>query len=108
MKNSYPDSLLTFTAAFTQACLLYKHPDEIVDVPVKAGASTIHQLSIYKTTIGIKFDTISARKYFVLIYEAQQLLFVNKTRETYDHLKLPIPAESGIQANSKTCYRLKD
>lgn len=108
MKNSYSDSLLAFTAAYTQACILYKHSDEIADVPVKARASAIHQLCINNATIGIKFDTISVRKYFVLIYKAQQLVFVNKTRETYDHLKLPIPAESGVRANSETCYRLKD
>lgn len=108
MKTSYTDSLLTFTAAFTQACLLHKHNDEIAEVPVKTGLSTIPQSIINKTTIGIKFDTISARKYFVLIYKTQQLVFVNKTREKYDHLKLPIPAESGIKANLETCYKLGD
>ncbi len=102
MKNAYPDSLITLAAAITQASSIYKHNDEIAERPVKTGVSTIHQLTIDNTTIGIKFDTMSARKYFVLIYTTQQNVFVNKTMEKYDHLKLSIPVKSGIMANSKT------
>ena len=104
MKNAYPDSLITLAAAFTQACSIHNHNDEIAERPVKTRVSTIHQLTIENTTIGIKFDTMSARKYFVLIYKTQQKVFVNKTMEKYDHLKLPIPAKSGIKANTETSY----
>lgn len=103
MKYAYPDSLITMAAALTQACSIHKHNDEIDERPAKTGASTIHQLTIDNTTIGIKFDTMSSRKYFVLIYTTQQKVFVNKTMEKYDHLMLSIPAESGIKTKTETC-----
>lgn len=108
MKYSYPGSLITLTATFIKASSLYIQKNEIVHTPVKPEVSTNHQSSINKTTIGIKFDTISARKYFVLIYKTQQNVFVNKTIEKDDHLKLPIPAKSGMSVNPKICYRLED
>ncbi len=106
MKNSYPDSLITLAAAFTQACSLLIIRNENPVAQVKTGVSTIHKSAIknYKndTTVGIKFDTMSARKYFVLIHTTQQKSVVNKAMEKYDNLVLPLPAVSGEKANSES------
>ena len=102
MKNSYPDSLITLAAAITKACSLHVHSNEKGNSPVTTGVSTIHHSSINNNAvIGIKFDTMSARKYFVLIQTAQQNEVLNKTREKYDNLLLPIPPESGTKANTE-------
>lgn len=103
MKNSYPDSLITLAAAITKACSLHVHSNEKGNSPVTTGFSTIHHSSINNNNavVGIKFDTMSARKYFVLIQTAQQNEVLNKTREKYDNLLLPIPPESGTKANTE-------
>ncbi|HEV7782035.1 MAG TPA: hypothetical protein VGO58_12265 [Chitinophagaceae bacterium] len=77
MINSYPASLITITAAVTEACLLHtkkqwgiiKHKKSKVSKFLKLNDKQIH----LKTGVGIKFDNILARKYFVLIQSAQAL-----------------------------------
>ncbi len=85
MKYSYSDSLITMAAAIAQACSLYINRNDNSVAPVTSKASTFLQLDINNgnnsNTVGIKFDNLSARKYFVLIHTTQQYAVMSKTIE---------------------------
>ena len=94
MKYSYPDSLITLTAAVTHACTqaINKY-DKGVSVIKNKGSMFLKVVTNnYKdrSGVGIKFDNILARKYFALIHTAQQYVAMNKTIEKSELM----PAES--------------
>ena len=84
MKNSYPDSLITVTAAVTEACLLHAKKQSVAKA-LKTKVSGFLKLNdkqtSLKTGVGIKFDNILARKYFALIHSTQVKAALNKATE---------------------------
>lgn len=88
MKYSYSDSLITLVAAFAGA------QKKIAPHPVRtvAGKNTdtttdgkLNSINHCETgNVGIKFDNISARKYFALIHYSRQLPGMNKATEKED------------------------
>jgi hypothetical protein len=76
-------------AAITHACSLYANRKEHTVSQLATETSLFFQLDINNNncnTIGIKFDNISARKYFALIHTTQQYAAVNKATEKDDDL----------------------
>ena len=94
MKNSYPDSLITLTAAVTLACSQAINDNGVSGIKTKGSMFQNVVTNNYKgrAGVGIKFDNISAGKYFVLIRTAQQHAVAN---ETIEKLAL-IPTESHV------------
>lgn len=91
MKYSYPDSLISLTAAIAQACSLYSHKqDDLVEDQSKDSAR--RKLKTNKTEnenrVGIKFDNILTRKYFVLIHTTQEHIVLNNILEKPDDSSL--------------------
>ncbi len=85
MINSYPASLITVAAAFTDACLLQAKKQLGIVAHKKSKVSRFLKLNgkqtYLKPGVGIKFDNILARKYFVLIQSTQKRSALNKTTE---------------------------
>jgi hypothetical protein len=85
MKYSYTDSLLTLAASVTQACSLHINKKNNAVAYITAEGSTDQFETItypHKCRVGIKFDNISARKYFVLIHTTQRFAVINKNKES--------------------------
>ena len=76
MKYSYPDSLITLAAAVTQACSLYVNKSNKPVASKTRKDSTLLKLittnQFSDNRVGIKFDNISAGKYFILINKTQR------------------------------------
>ncbi len=76
MKSSYPDSLIALSAALVKACSLpaNKYDNDVADI--KGEDSTTLKFNMkqsrLKRRVGIKFDNISAGKYYALIHKTQQ------------------------------------
>jgi hypothetical protein len=85
MKNTYPASLISLTAAVTEACLFYTKKQWCVVKRKKRKVSGYLKLNDKQTRlkpiVGIKFDNILARKYFALIHSTQTVHQVNKAIE---------------------------
>lgn len=85
MKYSYPDSLITLTAAVTQACSLYINKNNKSVAAITSKGSTFRKLittnQLSNNRVGIKFDNISAGKYFVLINKTQRHSVLSKVLE---------------------------
>ena len=82
MKNSYPDSLIALSAAITQACSLHKNKNNnpVACRTIKNSTEQFDTITYpHNNRVGIKFDNILARKYFVLIHSTQQHAVLNKT-----------------------------
>lgn len=88
MKYSYPDSLITLAAAVTQACSLYVNKNNNPVAAITSKGSTLLKLNtnnqLRHNRVGIKFDNISAGKYFVLINKTQRHTVVSKVLGTGD------------------------
>jgi|CXWL01.1.fsa_nt_gi hypothetical protein len=88
MKYSYPDSLITLAAAMAQACSLHTNKNNRPGKRITSKDSALLKLNTNNhnsnNRVGIKFDNISAGKYFVLIHAAQQRFVVSKTIEKPD------------------------
>ncbi len=88
MKYSYSDSLITLAAAVTQACSLNINMHHKTAVGKKSESSLFLNLITHnqqhKNRVGIKFDNISAGKYFVLIHQAQRHIVMSKVLKTTD------------------------
>ena len=87
MQYSYPASLITLSAAIAQACSLHINKyDNAVACP-EGKDSTFVQLNINNhqpdQRVGIKFDNISAGKYFVLLRSIQSEAVAKRTTEKY-------------------------
>ena len=97
MKYSYPASLITLSAAIAQACSLHINKYDNAVAYLASKDSTFVQLNINNhqpdQRVGIKFDNISAGKYFVLLRSIQRKAMAKRTTEKYEHL---IPAESHV------------
>lgn len=83
MKYSYPDSLIAVASAITRACSLYTNRN---NKPVKQKSKKDYKflklndkLTNPDSRVGIKFDNISAIKYFALIHKTQLHPVVNKS-----------------------------
>ncbi|MEO7923280.1 MAG: hypothetical protein ABIR30_06335 [Chitinophagaceae bacterium] len=72
MKNSYPDSLITLSAALAMASStpVNKYDKDMADI--KQKESTFLKFNTKQPGLGIKFDNISAGKYFALINQTQR------------------------------------
>jgi hypothetical protein len=76
MKHSYPDSLIALSAALMKACSapVDKYDNDVADI--KGEGSTTLKFNMkqrrLKRRVGIKFDNISAGKYYALIHRTQQ------------------------------------
>ncbi len=88
MKYSYSDSLITLAAAVTQACSLYTKTNNKRIAGKKNKSSAFLKLITHnqqrKNRVGIKFDNISAGKYFVLIHKTQRHFVVSKVLKMKD------------------------
>ncbi|MCY7311593.1 MAG: hypothetical protein LH619_12500 [Chitinophagaceae bacterium] len=87
MKNVYPDSQIALAAAITQACFLHinKNDNPVAYITIKNSTEQFDTITYpHNNRAGIKFDNISARKYFVLIHTTQQYAVLNKTIEKSD------------------------
>ena len=87
MKNSYPDSLIALSVAITQACSLHinKNNNPVACITIKNSTEQFDTITYpHNNRVGIKFDNISARKYFVLIHTTQQHAVISKTIEKSD------------------------
>ena len=106
MKYSYPDSLITLAAAVTLACAqnFNKYDNEVSVITTNGSMFLKVVTNNYKGRIGlgIKFDNISAGKYFVLIHTAQQYAVANKTIEKFEL----IPAERNVTSEKSELVRL--
>jgi hypothetical protein len=94
MKYPYNNALVTMAAAITHACLQAIRNDNSVTALISRTSTPARLIitNLYKSNIlGIKFDNISAGKYFALIHTLQQQTAMNKATEKSDRL---IPAES--------------
>ena len=81
MKYSYADSLITLAASVTQACSLYinKRNNAVAYRTIKNSTEQFNIITYpHNSRVGIKFDNISARKYFVLIHTTQRFAVLNK------------------------------
>ncbi len=81
MKNSYPDSLIALPAAITQACSLHinKNNNPVACITIKNSKEQFDTITYpHNNQLGIKFDNILARKYFVLIHTTQRFAIINK------------------------------
>ena len=78
MNYSYPDSLVTLAAAVAQACSFHDNPVKQTlsgdSKFLKLNTNNLHHCG----GVGIKFDNISAGKYFALIRTVQQHAAVSK------------------------------
>ncbi|MBK7561139.1 MAG: hypothetical protein IPI68_06355 [Chitinophagaceae bacterium] len=87
MKYSYPDSLITLTAAITEACSLCAGKRDNPGTQHKKNPSH-PKLNTNKpgieNRVGIKFDYVLARKYFILIHTTQQRFLLKKILEKSD------------------------
>jgi hypothetical protein len=105
MKYSYPDSLITLTAAVTLACsqAINKYATGVSVIKNNSSMFLKGVTNNYKgrTLVGIKFDNISAGKYFVLIHTSQQYAVMNKTIEKSEL----IPAESHVTLEKSELVR---
>ena len=85
MKYSYPDSLITLAAAVTQACSLYVNKNNKPVAAITRKDSSFLKLitnnQLRHNRVGIKFDNISAGKYFILINKTHQHSVVSKILE---------------------------
>lgn len=81
MKNSYPDSLISLTSAVTTAFLLIQQRHNRKNHMLARFFKLNRKQKQIKPGVGIKFDNISARKYFVLIQTTQATNMLNKTIE---------------------------
>jgi hypothetical protein len=76
MKYSYPGSLIALSAAFMKACSVpaRKYDNDVADIEAKDSRTLKFNIkdTPLKTRVGIKFDNISAGKYFALIHRTQQ------------------------------------
>lgn len=92
MKYSYPDSLITLAAAITQACSLHTNKNNKPGTHITSKDSAFLKLNTNNhnsnNRVGIKFDNISAGKYFVLIHVTQRHAVVSKAMEESDDLVL--------------------
>ena len=81
MKYSYTDSLITLTAAVTQACSLHLNNNKAF-AEIRGEGPSFLKLNTdkqqYYKRVGIKFDNISAGKYFELINRTQRLFLLHK------------------------------
>lgn len=81
MKSSYTDSLITVAAAVAQACSLQINRQKNIDAPLTCKDPSILKLKTAnnpgENRVGIKFDNISAIKYFILIRSLQQHTAIN-------------------------------
>ncbi len=88
MKYSYPDSLITLAAAVTQACSLHTNKNDNPIAPITCKGSTFFKFDTNnhnnKNRVGIKFDNISAGKYFALLHTTKPHSVVNKAIEESD------------------------
>jgi hypothetical protein len=82
MNYSYPDSLVTLAAAVAQACSLHNKNHDNPVTQIVSEDSTFLKLNTNNLQhcgrVGIKFDNISAGKYFALIRTVQQHAAVSK------------------------------
>jgi hypothetical protein len=84
MKNSYPASLITVASAITEACL---HAKKQLGLGNRKKSRVSRFLKLndketdLKSGVGIKFDNISARKYFVLLQSTQASSALKRTTE---------------------------
>ena len=103
MNYSYPDSLVTLAAAVAQACSFHDNPVKQTlsgdSKFLKLNTNNLHHCG----GVGIKFDNISAGKYFALIHAVQRYIPVNKATEKYDVL---IPAESHVTPKKNELVRV--
>jgi len=71
MKHSYPDSLITLSAAITNACLANKQLYNNNGTGIKSKKSKLVKLNTVKALpherVGINFANISAGNYFTLL-----------------------------------------
>jgi len=76
MKSSYTDSLITVAAAVAHACSLQPNKQMIKEDSITCKGPASQKLNTTNKTsshrVGIKFDNISAIKYFILIRSLQQ------------------------------------
>ena len=101
MKYSYPDSLITLAAAVTQACSLHINKHESLVAPITSKDSAFLKLNTQNHNncdrVGIKFDNISAGKYFALIHTIRVHSAVNRAIEESDEsnklLRTILPGE---------------
>ncbi len=98
MKYSYPASLITLSAAIAQACSLHINKYDNAVTSAASKDSTFVELNInnqqFGKRVGIKFDNISAGKYFVLLRSIQRKAMAKRTTEKYDDLIPALPAEA--------------
>ncbi|MDZ4793093.1 MAG: hypothetical protein SGI83_02340 [Bacteroidota bacterium] len=97
MKYSYPDSLITLVAAFvdTHKRSVKEYTSTVAGKNTKNPTGRELNSTIHNETanVGIKFDNISARKYFALIHYSRQPPVMNKATEKED---VPIRTESHV------------
>ena len=83
MKNSYPDSLITLSAALAMAgsCPVSKYDNHVAGIKGKDSINLKFNTKQTRATgiVGIKFDNISAGKYFALINRTQRYPGKEKT-----------------------------
>jgi hypothetical protein len=83
MVYSYTGSLISVAAAVAEACSLYPKKNFSGVKREKSGLRKFLKLKDKflrsKNRVGIKFDNISARKYFALIHSTQQFPVLNKS-----------------------------
>jgi hypothetical protein len=88
MKYPNNNSLVTMAAAITHACLqAIRNDNSVTSLISRTSTPTqLNNTNQYKSNIlGIKFDNISAGKYFALIHTLQQQTAMNKAREKPDN-----------------------
>jgi hypothetical protein len=88
MKYSYTDSLITLASSVTQACSLHinKRNNAVAYRTINNSTEQFNTITYpHNSRVGIKFDNISARKYFVLIHTTQRFAVLNKTIEKLDN-----------------------
>ena len=85
MKYSYPASLITLSAAIAQACSLRinKYDNPVAHITSKGSAILKLNINNHQPDqrVGIKFDNISAGKYFVLLRSIQRKAMAKRTTE---------------------------